>query len=73
MLTEAQDNLWRYLYRTSRANNGKMPSYREMSADLGYASISTIHGLVSQLVDRGYALRTGRHRRRGIQLLAIPK
>jgi SOS-response transcriptional repressor LexA len=71
MLTEAQDNLWRYLHRTSQANGGVMPSYREMCRDLGYSSLSTPHGLIDRLIERGYASRQ-RSKHRALMLLKYP-
>jgi len=50
---------------------GVPPSYRQLSDALGLRSVSCTHGLVQQLVERGY-VRAGTGKARTIEVIARP-
>ena len=71
MLTKKQRDLLSYLVTYARENEGMSPSYREMSAALGFKGKSQIYALIARLEVRGF-VRKSPHRARGIEVLREP-
>lgn len=67
-LTAQQSNLLAYLRSYLQGSRGKAPSFDEMQADLGLASKSSVHRLLTALEDRGH-IRRLRNQARAIELV----
>lgn len=56
-VTAKQRELMGFIRSFTAENNGVAPSFREMRDFMGGASISSIHGIVSALEERGHIER----------------
>lgn len=62
------ERILRFLWEYKIKNNGNSPSYREIGAAVGIASMSVVYLHVQRLADRGKIYLIGEGRHRGIGL-----